>query len=88
MNNKYTKLIISIVLDAFGFIPIPFIGFVWAPISAFIMTRMYQGKPGKVAGVISFLEELLPLDILPTFTIMWVYNYVISNNKDEKTVKS
>ena len=56
------------------------------------MTKMYKGTKGKIAGIVSFLEEILPLDIIPTFTIMWIYTYVIQketietneNNKTEK----
>ncbi len=77
MNNKYKKLGTSIVLDIIGFIPIPFLDLGWAPISGYIMTKMYKGKKGKIAGIISFFEEILPLDIIPTFTIMWIYTYMI-----------
>lgn len=81
MSISYKKLAISIVLDVIGFIPIPILSILWAPLSAYIMTKMYKGKKGKVAGVISFLEELLPIDIIPTFTIMWVYTHLISKIK-------
>jgi len=93
MNKKYKKLGLSIVLDIIGLIPIPFLDLAWAPISGYVMTKMYKGTKGKIAGVVSFLEEILPLDIIPTFTIMWVYTYVIQkeniepdeNNTSEKT---
>ncbi|AUC84177.1 hypothetical protein CW731_02180 [Polaribacter sp. ALD11] len=88
MNNKYKKLAASLVLDAIGFIPIPFIDFLWAPLSGYIMTKMYKGKEGKVAGIISFFEEILPLDIIPTFTIMWVYSYVINKRKNEELIEN
>lgn len=84
MNTKYKKLLASVVLDAVGFIPIPFLDLAWAPISGYIMTKMYKGKEGKIAGIISFVEEILPLDIIPTFTIMWIYTYVINKNKEDK----
>ena len=43
------------------------------------MTRMYKGKKGKIAGVIVFIEEALPfVDVVPTFSIMWTYNYYLS----------
>lgn len=87
MNNKYKKLAVSIVLDAIGLIPIPFLDFLWAPLSGYIMTKMYKGKEGKIAGTISFLEEILPLDIIPTFTIMWIYSYVINKRKDENIIE-
>ncbi|AQS93041.1 hypothetical protein BXQ17_02665 [Polaribacter sp. BM10] len=88
MNNKYKKLIASIALDAFGLIPVPFLDFLWAPISGYIMTKMYKGKEGKVAGIVSFLEEILPLDIIPTFTIMWVYSYIINKRKNEDLIEN
>jgi hypothetical protein len=84
MNKKYKNLVISIVLDIFGLIPIPLLDLFWAPISGYIMTRMYKGTTGKVAGIISFLEEILPLDIIPTFTIMWVYTYLIQKQNVNK----
>ena len=37
---------------------------------------MYKGNIGKVAGVISFIEEILPVfDVIPTFTLTWLYTY-------------
>ena len=88
MNKKYKKLLASIVLDIIGMIPIPFLDFLWAPLSGYIMTKMYKGKEGKVAGIISFLEEILPLDIIPTFTIMWIYSYVINKRKNEELIEN
>ena len=55
---------------------------IWAPISGYLMTRMYKGKEGKIAGIISFLEEIIPFtDVIPTFTIMWFYSYVIKKEE-------
>lgn len=88
MNNKYKKLLISIILDIIGFIPIPVLSIIWAPISGYIMTKMYKGTKGKVAGVVSFLEELLPLDVIPTFTIMWIYSYVLFKPKNKEILKN
>jgi hypothetical protein len=82
MNNKYVKLIASILLDAIGFIPIPLISILWAPLAGYIMTKMYKGRKGKIAGIFSFLEELLPIDLVPTFTIMWIYTYIIIKTED------
>lgn len=87
MSNKYKKLLLSIVLDAIGFIPIPFLDYAWAPLSGYIMTKMYKGKKGVIAGVVSFLEEILPLDVIPTFTIMWVYTYLLETKKTTVTKK-
>ncbi len=78
--SKNKKLALSILFDAIGFITI--IDIIWAPLSAYLMTKMYSGNRGKVAGTISFIEEIIPgLDIIPTFTIMWLYTYVFSKEK-------
>jgi len=94
--NKYKVLALSILLDAIGCASflIPGIGefsdVVWAPVSAWIMAKLYKGKAGKVGAVISFVEEALPgLDIVPTFTLMWLYSYVIKKeHTDLKNIKS
>ncbi|CAL2092086.1 hypothetical protein [Tenacibaculum sp. 190524A05c] len=91
-ENKYLKLLVGIVFDLIGYASfiIPWFAeitdVIWAPVSAYLMARMYKGKKGKVAAVVSFVEEALPwLDIIPTFTLMWIYTYVISSeSKDEK----
>jgi hypothetical protein len=81
--SKYKKLALSILFDAIGFIT--FIDIIWAPMSGYLMSKMYEGKKGKIAGLISFIEEIIPgLDIIPTFTIMWFYTYVFS--KEGKTI--
>ena len=78
--KKYQKLVLSIVLDALGYLSFIFppFDFFWAPFSGYVMTRLYKGKPGKIAGFVSLIEEALPFtDVIPTFTIMWFYTYVI-----------
>ncbi|RKE95269.1 hypothetical protein [Ichthyenterobacterium magnum] len=86
--NKYKKLALSIVFDAIGYISflIPGIGeftdIVWAPASAWLMTKLYKGKTGKIAATVTFIEEALPgLDIIPTFTLMWLYTYVFKTKE-------
>ena len=87
MNNKYKKLVLSIILDIIGLIPIPFIDVAWAPLSAYLMTKMYKGKEGKLAGIITFIEEAIPFtDVIPTFTSMWVYSYIIKKEKVDKII--
>jgi len=88
MKNKFPKLFLSLALDAVGFIPIPFFGLLWAPLAGYIMTKMYNGRKGKIAGVVSFLEELLPIDVLPTFTIMWFYTYIVCREIKEDFSKN
>ncbi|HMQ43586.1 hypothetical protein [Mariniflexile maritimum] len=89
--NKYTKLFLGILFDALGYVSfiIPGIGefsdIVWAPLSGWLMTRLYKGKMGKIAGVFTFIEEALPgFDFIPSFTLMWIYTYVFS--KEERVV--
>ena len=79
--KKYEKLILSLLFDALGYVSffIPVFDLFWAPLSAYLMTRMYKGKKGKIAGVIVFIEETLPfIDVVPSFSIMWTYNYYLS----------
>ena len=82
-NNKYFILALGLVFDAIGYVSfiIPGVGeftdVIWAPISAFLMLKLYKGTSGKVGAAISFVEEATPgLDVIPTFTIMWLYTYV------------
>ncbi|WP_353117686.1 hypothetical protein [Myroides odoratus] len=79
---KTRQLIIGLFLDLLGMASylIPGLGefsdVIWAPISAFILAKMYPGKVGKVGALVNFVEELSPgLDIIPTFTLTWVYTY-------------
>ena len=100
-ENKYQKLALSIVLDGIGFLSFvvfgltEFIDIVWAPVSAYLMTKMYKGDKGKIAAAIVFIEEAMPfLDVIPTFTLMWLYTYVFTgktsndnNFKAKKTIE-
>jgi hypothetical protein len=83
--NKMRNLVLGILFDAIGMLSftIPFIGefsdVIWAPLSAYLMTRLYKGSIGKIGGVFSFIEEIVPFtDVIPSFTIMWFYTYFIS----------
>ena len=81
-KNKYKKLFLGLFMDLLGmgsFI-LPGIGesidFIWAPISSFVLSRMYKGNVGKAGAIINFIEEISPgLDVIPTFTLTWVYTY-------------
>lgn len=93
-DNKYKKLLLSLVLDGIGMLSfaIPFIGefsdIIWAPIAGWLMTKMYKGKIGQGAGIITFIEEIIPgLDVIPTFTIMWLYTYVFKKASENRTIK-
>tara|TARA_R110000850_G_scaffold277086_1_gene422533 strand:- start:277372 stop:277677 length:306 start_codon:yes stop_codon:yes gene_type:complete len=90
MSEKFKLLRKGILYDLIGmasyFIPVvgPFLDLLWAPFAASQMTKMYPGTRGKVAGVIVFLEELSPgLDIIPTFTLTWLYVYVFKKGNVE-----
>lgn len=87
-NDKMSLLKQGLMLDAVGmittFIPGigPFLDILWAPYAAKRMSEMYKGGSGKIASVIVFLEEILPMtDIIPTFTLMWVYTFVWKKEK-------
>ena len=94
MTTKYTKLTVGVLFDLMGCMSyiLPGIGeltdIVWAPISAWLMTKMYSGRKGKVGAVLNFIEEAIPgLDIIPSFTIMWMYTYVFSKESQMVEVK-
>lgn len=93
-EKKYQKLALSLLFDAIGYVSylIPGLGelsdIFWAPASAYIMTKMYKGNKGKVAGAIAFIEEAMPgLDVVPTFTLMWLYTYVFSSKESKTTIE-
>lgn len=95
MRGKKSKLFLGIVLDVVGMLSftIPLYGelsdLAWAPLAAWLMARMYKGAEGKVASTIAMIEELLPFsDFIPTFTLMWIYTYILkSEDKDKNTGK-
>lgn len=87
VNNKTRDLILGLLFDGIGMLSfsIPFIGefsdVVWAPIAGFLMTWMYKGKIGKIAGIFTFLEEIIPFtDVIPSFTLTWIYTYWIKKS--------
>ena len=88
--SKHKKLALSILFDAFGYVSfvVPLLDIVWAPLSAYLMTKLYKGRSGKIAGAISFIEEAMPgLDIIPTFTLMWIYSYVLKSKTKETIIE-
>ncbi|MEM8847818.1 MAG: hypothetical protein AAFY00_05445 [Bacteroidota bacterium] len=87
-DSKYKNLLLSLLFDGIGMLSfaIPGIGefsdVVWAPLAGWLMTRMYKGKIGQAAGVVTFIEELIPgWDFVPSFTLMWLYTHVLSKGK-------
>ncbi len=90
-DEKYKILLLSLLFDGIGMLSftIPFIGefsdVVWAPLAGWLMTRLYKGRIGQAAGVFTFIEELVPgMDVVPSFTIMWFYTYILSGKKTKK----
>jgi hypothetical protein len=93
ITSKNKLLRKGIILDLIGMSTmfIPFAGFfidlLWAPYAAKQMSDMYEGKKGKIAAVLVFLEELIPgLDFIPTFTLMWLYTFVWKKEPKMQTV--
>jgi len=88
-KEKYKKLAIGILCDALGYVSFIFPPFdiVWAPLSAYLMTKLYKGKKGKIAAAITFIEEALPvLDVVPTFTLMWIYTFIFDKNNIKEDI--
>lgn len=81
--KKTQKLLLSLFFDALGYLSFlfPLSDFVWAPLSAYLMTNMYKGKKGKIAAVVVFVEEALPfLDVIPSFITMWFYTHLAARD--------
>lgn len=85
MKKKYKLLILSVILDAIGMLSfvIPMIGefsdIIWAPLAAYLIYKIYPGTEGKIAGIITFVEEagIFGTDLVPTFTLTWIYKYLL-----------
>ncbi|MDQ7917100.1 hypothetical protein RBU60_05885 [Mesonia sp. MT50] len=85
LTHKYQQLFKGLLFDGVGMlsmvIPVvgPFLDILWAPYAAKQMSEMYPGKKGKIASILVFVEEILPYtDIVPSFTLMWVYAYIFN----------
>ena len=90
LNNKSktTKFLLGFCFDALGYVSfiVPLFDLIWAPLSGYLMTQLYDGKKGKIAGVLVFIEEALPFsDVIPTFTIMWIYSYYFDEMSSEES---
>lgn len=77
---KTPSLWVAVVLDILGMVTftIPGVGefgdVVWAPLSAYLFSRLYgTDKVAKWGAIFNFAEEILPFtDFCPTFTIAWL----------------
>ena len=90
---KWRYLLLGLLLDGIGMLSfvIPGIGefsdVIWAPLAGWLMTRMYRGRVGQVAGIIAFVEELLPgFDFIPSFTLMWLYTFLFKGSKADQII--
>jgi len=88
MKNKYTLLIAGVFFDLIGMMSfvVPGVGefsdVIWAPLASFLIYKMYKGTEGKIGGLVTFVDEIMPgLDIIPTFTLMWIYKFLIKKEK-------
>lgn len=78
--SRKKRLWLGLLFDGIGMLSyfFPFLDVVWAPLSAFLLIKMYPGTTGKVGGLVSFLEEAIPgFDFFPSFTLTWAYFYLI-----------
>ncbi len=87
-NTKNRDLILGLFFDAIGMLSfsIPLIGefsdVIWAPVAGFLMTYLYKGKVGKIAGILTFLEEIFPFtDLIPSFTLTWIYKHLVRRDE-------
>ena len=70
VSYKNRNLILGLLFDGIGMVSfsIPLLGefsdVIWAPIAGFLMTWMYKGNIGKIAGIITFLEEIIPFVLI------------------------
>ncbi len=59
--NKYLLLFLSLLFDVLGMLTftLPFVGesfdVIWAPVSSYLIYKMYGGTVGKVSGVIGLV---------------------------------
>jgi len=85
-NQTYSKrklLLLSFFFDALGMLSyiFPPIDFIWAPLSSYLMVKLYKGNVGKVGAVVSFMEEAIPgLSFVPSFTLVWIYVHILKKN--------
>lgn len=95
MNKQQPSLLFCLVMDAVGYTTyaVPFLGefadVLWAPVSAVIFYRTFGGLKGTFGSLFNFAEELLPwTDFVPSFTLMWVWNYFSRKKAIETPIKA
>ena len=85
---KHLKLGASVVMDLLGMATflIPGVAeladLVWAPVAAIVHFLLYRSWPGAAGGLVTFVEEILPVsDWVPSFTLNWIFHYMIREKK-------
>lgn len=82
--SKNKKLLLGLLFDLIGMTSyvFPLIDVIWAPLSAYLLYKMYEGNVGKIGGLVSFVEEAVPgMDFFPSFTLTWVYVHLFNKGK-------
>ena len=82
--SKNKKLWLGLLFDLIGMTSyvFPLIDVIWAPLSAYLLYKMYEGNVGKIGGLVSFVEEAVPgMDFFPSFTLTWVYVHLFNKRK-------
>ena len=94
MIRKQTSLLFCILMDMVGYatysIPVlgEFADILWAPVSAMIFFASFGSWKGALGGIFNFVEELLPgTDFVPSFTLMWFFQYMQQRNKIPAPIK-
>ncbi|MEM1336522.1 MAG: hypothetical protein AAF717_18515 [Bacteroidota bacterium] len=89
-DKRIRNLLLGLLFDGIGMssLLIPGLGDLldvfWAPLAGWLMTRMYKGRVGQAAGILTFIEEIVPgLDVIPSFTIMWLYTYFLAGKSKQ-----
>ena len=94
MSRQPPSLVLCILMDAIGYLSfaIPALGefsdIIWAPVSGFIFYKMFGGWRGTFGGIFNFVEEILPFtDFIPSFSIMWIWQYLTKKTPEITVIK-
>jgi hypothetical protein len=92
MNKQQPSLAFCIIMDVLGFATyaIPGLGelgdIVFAPLSAIVFYAMFGSWKG---ALFNFTEEIIPgTDFIPTFTIMWIWQYFTSRKNSNTSIRT
>ncbi|MEO5682837.1 MAG: hypothetical protein ABIQ88_09355 [Chitinophagaceae bacterium] len=92
MTKKQPSLVLCIIMDVLGYATyaVPGLGelgdIVFAPVSAIVFYTMF----GSVKGALfNFTEEILPgMDFIPSFTLMWCWQYFSSKKTTNTEIRT